>query len=500
MQKDQELRQARFDRAIKKDKKKEEDDQKKEENKQKLEKKKKESESRKKLRSKVKEKSEKVSSSLARAKKSLSQDYETITDKEGDLTAAGKLGSNVAKAGLGAAGAVYQLGKAAYEKSREYKYKKELGKMSPGEGTINQRLKYKLRGAALAGARKIGYSKGSKNDNSQSTTPTQQTSSKSSSAISKLKQGLRKASVLGARAIGPSSASRTAKAVSKFKRGVRAAALTGARRIGYTEEFLYEIDKASKEKKVEKIIDIMKGKNKVKVNPDIKEASFDINPKQLKSAQKQEKIRGMLKSPNENEAQVAAKKLRPSAAVDVPRFKKEEFEQIDEKCWPGYKKKGMKTMFGKRYPNCVKKEETVMIQDANGNDYIEFIDIIKPEPMKSTVKENMVLDLFKAAVKEKKRKNYLLNNKNITEVAAWQRKEGKNPSGGLNAKGRASAKAQGMNLKPPVTTPPSKLKPGSKSANRRKSFCARMGGNPGPMKDEKGRPTRKALALRKWNC
>jgi len=37
--------------------------------------------------------------------------------------------------------------------------------------------------------------------------------------------------------------------------------------------------------------------------------------------------------------------------------KNEEFEQIDEKCWPGYKKKGMKTMFGKRYPNCVKKEE-----------------------------------------------------------------------------------------------------------------------------------------------
>jgi hypothetical protein len=51
-----------------------------------------------------------------------------------------------------------------------------------------------------------------------------------------------------------------------------------------------------------------------------------------------------------------------------------------------------------------------------------------------------------------------------------------------------------------VTTPPSKLKPGSKAANRRKSFCARMGGMKGPMKDEKGRPTRKALALRKWNC
>ena len=50
-----------------------------------------------------------------------------------------------------------------------------------------------------------------------------------------------------------------------------------------------------------------------------------------------------------------------------------------------------------------------------------------------------------------------------------------------------------------VTTPPSKLKPGSKAANRRKSFCARMSGVKGPM-EKNGKPTRKALALRKWNC
>ena len=88
------------------------------------------------------------------------------------------------------------------------------------------------------------------------------------------------------------------------------------------------------------------------------------------------------------------------------------------------------------------------------------------------------------------------------ESAAWQRKAGKNPEGGLNAKGIASYRREnpGSKLSMAVTTPPSKLKPGSKSANRRKSFCARMGGMSGPMKDEKGRPTRKALALRKWNC
>ena len=72
----------------------------------------------------------------------------------------------------------------------------------------------------------------------------------------------------------------------------------------------------------------------------------------------------------------------------------------------------------------------------------------------------------------------------------------------MNQKGVASYRAAnpGSKLKMAVTTKPSKLKPGSKAAKRRKSFCARMGGVKGPMKDSKGRPTRKALALKKWNC
>jgi len=56
-------------------------------------------------------------------------------------------------------------------------------------------------------------------------------------------------------------------------------------------------------------------------------------------------------------------------------------EVINEKCWPGYKKKGMKTMFGKRYPNCVKAED-VTIQDADGKTFAEVVDVIKPEPIK----------------------------------------------------------------------------------------------------------------------
>ena len=83
----------------------------------------------------------------------------------------------------------------------------------------------------------------------------------------------------------------------------------------------------------------------------------------------------------------------------------------------------------------------------------------------------------------------------MAKTPAWQRKEGQSPSGGLNAKGRASAKAQGMNLEPPAPNPKTK-----EDAGRKKSFCARMSGMPGPMKDDNGKPTRKALSLRKWDC
>ena len=73
----------------------------------------------------------------------------------------------------------------------------------------------------------------------------------------------------------------------------------------------------------------------------------------------------------------------------------------------------------------------------------------------------------------------------------------KSKKGGLTAKGRAKYnRAPGSNLKAPVT----EKNPTGKKAARRKSFCARMKGVKGPMKDSKGRPTRKALALKRWRC
>lgn len=78
-------------------------------------------------------------------------------------------------------------------------------------------------------------------------------------------------------------------------------------------------------------------------------------------------------------------------------------------------------------------------------------------------------------------------------------KKDKNPKGGLTQAGRDKYnRATGGHLKPPVSAKEAAKSP--KAAARRKSFCARMKGNPGAMKDEKGRPTRKALALKKWDC
>lgn len=79
----------------------------------------------------------------------------------------------------------------------------------------------------------------------------------------------------------------------------------------------------------------------------------------------------------------------------------------------------------------------------------------------------------------------------MAKTPAWQRKEGKSAVGGLNAKGRASAKAAGMNLKAPV-------KAGDNPC--RASFLARMGNMPGPERDEKGRPTRLLKSLQVWGA
>ena len=177
-----------------------------------------------------------------------------------------------------------------------------------------------------------------------------------------------------------------------------------------------------------------------------------------------------------------------SVSEETERLSFKDF--IAERCWPGYKEVKGKKAFAPG--SCVKESAAAAIAAAtaiakkkSGNyDEKGFRKTPYKNPDSPNIKTNA----------ERK--------KEMEESAAWQRKEGKNPEGGLNRKGIESYRREnpGSKLSMAVTTPPSKLKPGSKAANRRKSFCARMGGMEGPMKKPNGEPTRKALALRKWNC
>jgi hypothetical protein len=212
-----------------------------------------------------------------------------------------------------------------------------------------------------------------------------------------------------------------------------------------------------------------------------------------------------------------------------------------------------------------KVNEDITIEDANGNTFIRIIDIIKAdrlvrEGISPTIPggkspwnfpvlpkenpENVPLRLIKGkkpklplakgeggspyepynAPKEDPKNPYVpapkrpklqlahyefegktLSQFMIEASAAWQRKEGKNPEGGLNKKGIASYRKEnpGSNLSLAVTTKPSKLKKGSKSANRRKSFCSRMSGMKAKLTSAKTANdpnSRINKSLRKWNC
>lgn len=84
---------------------------------------------------------------------------------------------------------------------------------------------------------------------------------------------------------------------------------------------------------------------------------------------------------------------------------------------------------------------------------------------------------------------------------AWQRAEGKNPEGGLNAKGRASLRAEGRDIKPPVSAAAAKASPAK--AKRRIAFCKRMSGMKAKLTSAKTAndpDSRINKALRKWDC
>jgi Domain of unknown function (DUF6321) len=161
-----------------------------------------------------------------------------------------------------------------------------------------------------------------------------------------------------------------------------------------------------------------------------------------------------------------------------------------EKCWPGHRKVGTQPGTGKNKGKRVNDCEKIKEDVDHLFDQIE--EMVEALAAAHGVDSDVIWEDFESVDDHD-----LLN-----EAAAWRTSKGKSKKGGLNAKGVASYRREnpGSKLQMAVTTKPSKLKKGSKAAKRRKSFCARMGGVKGPMKKPNGKPTRKALALRKWNC
>jgi Domain of unknown function (DUF6321) len=109
-----------------------------------------------------------------------------------------------------------------------------------------------------------------------------------------------------------------------------------------------------------------------------------------------------------------------------------------------------------------------------------------------------------AAIAISKRESGKYSKKTGKRLATedWNKVNHHDKTNGLSQKAVNAYRREhpGSKLQTAVTTKPSKLKAGSKAAKRRKSFCARMSGNKGPMKKPNGKPTPKALALRRWNC
>jgi uncharacterized membrane protein (UPF0127 family) len=207
-------------------------------------------------------------------------------------------------------------------------------------------------------------------------------------------------------------------------------------------------------------------------------------------------------------------KCRKAGASNWGNKSEETNYELDEKCWKGYEKKGMKTMFGKKYPNCIKKEsiefeESVRVPSKTGNIVMVtltwrgkyygikmFFPSVKM-PSRSDV-QNQIDKVYPGA----KVTSYVVSDYEPgqpilhTEGAAWTKKEGQNKSGGLNEKGRKSYERE---------NPGSDLKAPSKKVGnpRRASFCARMKGMKKKLTSSKTASdpnSRINKSLRAWNC
>lgn len=199
----------------------------------------------------------------------------------------------------------------------------------------------------------------------------------------------------------------------------------------------------------------------------------------------------------------------------------------DNPCWKGYHPVGTKKKGGKTVPNCVPNANEAMnaaqqaaiaiakkkekkVSEAQFNSKQEVIDHFVKQGKSAAAGASAWERGWRGHTPKKKElkqpvRSYHddLDDKRYRETNEdWQKVNKHDKTDGMSSKAVKAYRREnpGSKLKTAVTTKPSKLKAGSKDAKRRKSFCARMSGVKGPMKDEKGRPTAKAKALSRWNC
>ena len=334
---------------------------------------------------------------------------ETITDKDGDATAMGKFASNLGRSlgqvGRGVLRGSYGRGRQLYSLSQRLSDKpKEKAKEASKEKAQVAQDKSEV---------KDQQSK----DRAKATTATQKAlpAGRSQKALP---------GTSGQKALpsaGDSLGSKSRRDPEEKKRQII------ARGGSVSEQFIQEVQDMKKDK-VDKVIDIMRGKNKIEVMP--KESNVKESVK--------------IEDANGNHYAEFIDIIKPEPLKATKGIGS---EILDEKCWVGYKQKGMKKKGDRMVPNCVKEGHSNWRQE-------------------------------------------------LGESAAWTRKEGKAKSGGLNEKGRKSYEREnpGSDLKAPSK------KVGNK---RRASFCARMKGMKKKLTSKKTASdpnSRINKSLRAWNC
>jgi len=196
-------------------------------------------------------------------------------------------------------------------------------------------------------------------------------------------------------------------------------------------------------------------------------------------------------------------------------------QNLDEACWKGYHKEGMKELFGKRVPNCVKNEDKEMNMDelsrilelgtglsmeARAELHEEF-DLI--ESIIETIAEHNGVDAEAVwadleSLTEDELYVFAVTSDPLMESEAWQKANNRDKTDGMSRKAVKTYRREhpGSKLQTAVTTKPSKLKKGSKASKRRKSYCSRSRGQMKMHNISCAKTPDKAIckARRRWNC